>query len=571
MKGRNGSTSFLPSRRKGGFQRKLPSDQCLTKEQTKQIYDKVELGEEVKIRKLVQHNTPISPKQEMFANDVNKYEKALLSDRNKRRSNSQMEQWSILSDNIVYVRSEDDDIMNGINIKPIDYREHKRMYRKMGKEGGEQLDIDFGESPEIIKSRYMDVYDDIYAEVVMTSRFDENVDLSMTYLGRVDMKRDKVMRAEESFPISEQGFVMGKLMNGEECQILLDTGASKSYMSKSYYLRCKSLHDLPKFASKTQRIQVGNDQYVGVLFVIPVIVEINKHRLEVFTLVLEIFDNVDMVLGIKNLFELEGVIDSRESSFRFLSRSIPIFPQEQVIVKPGEKKLLPIESPFIEKISGMAIVKLIDQGQKMLMMLKLKFIRNKATLDIMNNARETIIFDKKMKSIGILDLRLLGYYKIKQGVLQQNLNKYYQFEEVDKICADFNRIIEEKRQEEKNDSKDRYPWLDDADKRKYMTDKEILDKYINLEDSCLDEQERKQVMEMLYKYKDVFSLRHKIGTCPNIEVNIEVMDSLPFFIWPYHVKEEDRAVLDKEMRRLCYLGILKEGFSAYSSPVMLIS
>ena len=43
-----------------------------------------------------------------------------------------------------------------------------------------------------------------------------------------------------------------------------------------------------------------------------------------------------MVLGIKNLFELEGVIDSRESSFRFLSRSIPIFPREQVIVKLGE-------------------------------------------------------------------------------------------------------------------------------------------------------------------------------------------------------------------------------------------
>ena len=78
-------------------------------------------------------------------------------------------------------------------------------------------------------------------------------------------------------------------------------------------------------------------------------------------------------------------------------------------------------------------------------------------------------------------------------------------------------------------------------------------------------------MEMLYEYKDVFSLRDEIGTCPNIEVNIEIMDDLPFFIWPYHVKEEDRAVLDKEMRRLCYLGILKEGFSAYSSPVMLIS
>ena len=108
-------------------------------------------------------------------------------------------------------------------------------------------------------------------------------------------------------------------------------------------------------------------------------------------------------------------------------------------------------------------------------------------------------------------------------------------------------------------------------KRKYMMDKEILDKYIDLKDSCLDKVERKQVMEMLYKYKDVFSLRDEIGMCPNIEVNIEVTNNSPSFIRPYHVKEEDRAVLDTEMRKLCYLGILKEGFSAYASPVMLIS
>ena len=93
-----------------------------------------------------------------------------------------------------------------------------------------------------------------------------------------------------------------------------------------------------------------------------------------------------------------------------------------------------------------------------------------------------------------------------------------------------------------------------------MMDKEILDKYIDLKDSCLDEIERKQVMERLYEYKDVFSLRDEIGTCPNMEVNIEVTDNSPFFIRPYHVKEEDRAVLDKEMS---YLRILKEGFSFY--------
>ena len=81
--------------------------------------------------------------------------------------------------------------MNGIDIKLIDYRDHKRMYRKMGKEEGEWLNIDFGESAEIMTNKYMDVYDNIYAEVVMTSKFDENIDLSTTYLGRIGMKREE--------------------------------------------------------------------------------------------------------------------------------------------------------------------------------------------------------------------------------------------------------------------------------------------------------------------------------------------------------------------------------------------
>ena len=86
-----------------------------------------------------------------------------------------------------------------------------------------------------------------------------------------------------------------------------------------------------------------------------------------------------------------------------------------------------------------------------------------------------------------------------------------------------------------------------------MMDREILDKHINLKDSCLDEKEREQVMKMLYEYKDIFSLRDEIGTCPNIEVNIEVMDKLPFFIQPYHVKEVDRAVLDKGNENSCVI------------------
>ena len=111
--------------------------------------------------------------------------------------------------------------------------------------------------------------------------------------------------------------------------------------------RCKSLHTLSKFASTIQRVQVGNGQYVAVLFVIPVIVDIHGHRFEVFTLVSETHDNVDLVLGMKYVFELEGVIDMWDSSFKFLNRSLPFFSKEQVVVKPKERKFIKIEAPFV--------------------------------------------------------------------------------------------------------------------------------------------------------------------------------------------------------------------------------
>ena len=85
----------------------------------------------------------------------------------------------------------------------------------------------------------------------------------------------------------------------------MDTGASKSFMSKPFYMHCKSLHALPKFASKTQRTQVDNGQFVSVFFIIPVIIDVYGYRFKIYTLVSEIHKNVDLVLGIKNVFKLE--------------------------------------------------------------------------------------------------------------------------------------------------------------------------------------------------------------------------------------------------------------------------
>ena len=59
--------------------------------------------------------------------------------------------------------------------------------------------------------------------------------------------------------------------------------------------------------------------------------------------------------------------------------------------------------------------------------------------------------------------------------------------------------------DERTADKKKYPWLEDSDERKYMTDREILDKHIDLDKSCLTDSEKTQVRDMIYKYKDALS------------------------------------------------------------------
>ena len=205
-----------------------------------------------------------------------------------------------------------------------------------------------------------------------------------------------------------------------------------------------------------------------------------------------------------------------------------------------------IEAIFIEELSGMAIVKILDMKEQATSMIKLKFIRNKAVLKVTNKTPKAVTFGQT-EMIGVIDLRSLDFYKIEQEVLQEHLGKDCHFESVDDICNLYNRFVNLMRKEEEN-SKVKYPWLEDTDERKCMMDREILDKYIHLDNSYLTKIEKTQVRELLYKYKDAFSLRDEIGLCPSIKIEIDVSDKSPFFIRLFHANEEDKIILDKEMK-----------------------
>ena len=144
---------------------------------------------------------------------------------------------------------------HSLRVKPVNRYEIKP------DEGKKFREVDFGTILQNLQEEYLDVYEGIQSDIVSSGRFDDNSDISTTYLGRIEHResQDK-LKAEESFPISENGYTLGRLLDGMKCQLLLDTGTSKSFMSKSFYMHCKSLHNLPKFATTTQKIQAGNGQ-----------------------------------------------------------------------------------------------------------------------------------------------------------------------------------------------------------------------------------------------------------------------------------------------------------------------
>ena len=98
------------------------------------------------------------------------------------------------------------------------------------------------------------------------------------------------------------------------------------------------------------------------------------------------------------------------------------------------------------------------------------------------------------------------------------------------------------RKEQSLETGEKYPWLDETDERKHMTYREILEKYVNLDNTCLTEKETEEVRDMLYKYKEASSLRNGIGTCPNIEVGIDMTDKSPFLL--------GHIMLGKKIRKL---------------------
>ena len=120
--------------------------------------------------------------------------------------------------------------------------------------------------------------------------------------------------------------------------------------------------------------------------------------------------------------------------------------------------------------------------------------------------------------------------------------------------------------------KDPYPWLELEDPRRDMSDEQILEKIcVDLSDLDLDPSEKDTLMNLMKEYKEAFSLRDEIGKCPNIKIDIDVVDDSPFFVRPFPIHEEDKPLMDRYMSKLVSLGILSKNNTTHTYPVMLVA
>ena len=263
--------------------------------------------------------------------------------------------------------------------------------------------------------------------------------------------------------------------------------------------------------------------------------------------------------------------------YKFLNQSPKIYPVKSFSLPPdGTEHLVELKVDFPSEIRGHAITKFMITPNHLLKTVKIPVKRNHIKMQMSNHTKAKIKANPDTP-IGILDVCSLGFFHIGLEHLKKTHLHKYKFKTLQEVEYQMNRTIDFVNDQNKGpvnnkqSESDPYPWLDPTDPRQKLSDEQILDSTVDLSQSYLNAKEKQFVMRLIKCYKKAFSLCDEIGECPNICLNIDVIDDSPFFIRPFPITEKDKPLMDEQMNRLVNLGILSANNTSHTSPVMLIT
>ena len=366
----------------------------MTKEQAELVYEAVANDKQV-------NQSAVNSRVGEMSKIVNPYTVGLRTDTDstvKKEPSSEMKKcdltWSMLSTVVDYTENDKDSPCKEVNHSPI--------YSRL--ESTKDLITD--EQSDLWDERFEEVSCNLYS----SHKFDDTSGVSTTYLGYYKSKgEERTFPVDNHIPIDGRGVTEAFQMDNTPMKLIFDSGASRGYLSKKFYDVNKSLHKLPKLVTTCTGIKIGNGSIIPTLFVIPIQFMTKSHIFEIYTIVAEIDDGMDLVFGFKNMTETEGMLNTRTGEYDFIGRSIPVYPQNDLDVPVGKQVLVKIKAPFGEKLSGRIMSKLF--GSEKVFTMTPKIENNQGCVQFINKGKD-IANLRKDKAIAVLDLRSVSYFKV---------------------------------------------------------------------------------------------------------------------------------------------------------------
>ena len=286
-------------------------------------------------------------------------------------------------------------------------------------------------------AHYCEPFANVFSEIKDPKTFDEGTDTSITYVGGVTHDIPK-FEPNLSFSFNHRCHVEGRIGTGATIDILLDTGATKSYFSRKYYEEHPYLHDLPKYVPNLGPIRLGDGTLCTVDFIIPLIVTIENHVFEVFALITKM-GNSELILGMKELMELEATIDTPTFTCNFLNRSPLIRPMKTCEIPVGKTLDVELECDYPDELSGAEVAKFLFYPSKVFDTAKVIVQRNKILLRIANKIDREIRMYPDLP-VGILDICSLGYFRVNMEKMKNVILSRYKFTSMERACNEFNKM-----------------------------------------------------------------------------------------------------------------------------------
>ena len=499
--------------------------------------------------------------------------------------------WSILTDNITYPKD------HSIQETPFEL-ETLKMTSKKAKEHLMRIQDHPNQNIPIGEDSYLN---DRYQEVSSTlvNGFNPEEDICATYLwsseGAIEHETTSEFK-KGSFGMTRNCITHGYLLNETKIPVVVlnDSGATKPLIRRKFVEQNEFMDKYPRYKIKKQSIITANGNLMYVTECLKFLISLGGHVIELVAYIADMADDLDLIIGSKAYMEMEADLELSKQRVSFVKRSLPIYCKKKVTIKPGETKTVTMTCPNIPKdfLMGPAIVKMNTGREDKLPQTMLAHVYPGGNFDLKLVNKSKNAMEKGPNSWeGTMDLRSIGYFYQARDALSYSMRMQDTVEFLNekdseqiakeaiehttriKVGKNFNphqELTPEELERLKVDPKDKWPWLDEDDHRRFKTDEQLIHEFVDLSMADLTSKEKKKFYKVLKRHREAFSLRDEIGVCPKLTVELALNDETPFSIRPYPVKESNKRIIDKEMRRGVLLGILKRGMSSYSSPIMLI-